>query len=159
MSDTCCECRRSCPSGRPPLSAAPAQIATREYSNRRVLATRAGIPSWLPKWWSPITIAASFARGGVAPLDNAAARRPAGRRDAAPPECYCRQRALNGGHGIPRRGLARPESEVSADMLSQAPERRMRFVRTGLLVAWLVLIASLLWDPVTPGLTAPDNLV
>ena len=35
----------------------------------------------------------------------------------------------------------------------------MRFVRTGLLVAWLVLIGSLLFDPVTPGLTAPDNLV
>jgi hypothetical protein len=34
----------------------------------------------------------------------------------------------------------------------------MRFFRTGLLVAWLLLIASLLWDPVTRGLTAPDNL-
>lgn len=43
-------------------------------------------------------------------------------------------------------------------MLSRTPERRMRLVRTGLLFAWLILIISLLWDPLTPALTAPDNL-
>src|SRR5262249_54198251 len=43
-------------------------------------------------------------------------------------------------------------------MLSRTPERRMRRIRTGLLLAWLVLIVSLLWDPLTPALTAPDNL-
>ncbi len=31
-------------------------------------------------------------------------------------------------------------------------------VRTGLLLAWFVLIASLLWDPLTPILTHPDNV-
>ncbi len=34
----------------------------------------------------------------------------------------------------------------------------MRLVRTMLLVAWFVLIASLFWDPLTPVLTAPDNV-
>ena len=34
----------------------------------------------------------------------------------------------------------------------------MRIVRAGLLVAWFVLIASLFWDPLTPALTAPDNV-
>jgi CRP-like cAMP-binding protein len=34
----------------------------------------------------------------------------------------------------------------------------MRVVRNGLLAAWFVLIASLLWDPLTPALTRPDNL-
>jgi hypothetical protein len=34
----------------------------------------------------------------------------------------------------------------------------MRAVRTGLLVAWFVLIGSLFWDPLTPALTSPDNL-
>ena len=43
-------------------------------------------------------------------------------------------------------------------MLSRTPERKMRFVRTGLLAAWLLLIVSLLWDPLTAALTAPDNL-
>jgi len=43
-------------------------------------------------------------------------------------------------------------------MFSRIPESTMRWVRTGLLVAWFVLIASLFWDPVTPHLTMPDNL-
>ncbi len=43
-------------------------------------------------------------------------------------------------------------------MLSHAPERRMQLVRTGLLFAWMILIVSLFWDPLTPGLTSPDNL-
>ena len=34
----------------------------------------------------------------------------------------------------------------------------MRLVRTVLLVAWFVLIASLFWDPLTPALTRPDNV-
>ena len=44
-------------------------------------------------------------------------------------------------------------------MLSRQPERRMRAVRTGLLVAWFVLIASLCYDPLTPFLTQPTNLM
>jgi CRP-like cAMP-binding protein len=43
-------------------------------------------------------------------------------------------------------------------MFSRIPERKMRYVRTGLLIAWFVLIGSLLWDPLTPLLTMPDNL-
>ena len=43
-------------------------------------------------------------------------------------------------------------------MLYQTAERKMRLVRTVLLVAWFVLIASLFWDPLTPALTAPDNV-
>jgi CRP-like cAMP-binding protein len=43
-------------------------------------------------------------------------------------------------------------------MLVQTSERKMRFVRTALLIAWFVLIASLFWDPLTPALTAPDNV-
>jgi CRP-like cAMP-binding protein len=43
-------------------------------------------------------------------------------------------------------------------MLYQTSERTMRTVRTVLLVAWFVLIVSLFWDPLTPLLTAPDNL-
>jgi hypothetical protein len=43
-------------------------------------------------------------------------------------------------------------------MLYKTSERKMRLVRTVLLVAWFVLIASLFWDPLTPSLTAPDNL-
>jgi CRP-like cAMP-binding protein len=43
-------------------------------------------------------------------------------------------------------------------MLFQTSERNMRLVRTVLLVAWFVLIVSLFWDPLTPFLTAPDNL-
>ncbi|MBV8737008.1 MAG: cyclic nucleotide-binding domain-containing protein [Alphaproteobacteria bacterium] len=33
----------------------------------------------------------------------------------------------------------------------------MRYVRTGLLIAWFVLIVSLFWDPITPFLTMPEN--
>src|ERR1700749_2399717 len=43
-------------------------------------------------------------------------------------------------------------------MLYQTSERKMRLVRTVLLIAWFVLIVSLFWDPLTPFLTAPDNL-
>ena len=43
-------------------------------------------------------------------------------------------------------------------MLSRAPERDMRIVRSLLLLAWFVLFVSLLWDPVTAALTSPDNL-
>lgn len=43
-------------------------------------------------------------------------------------------------------------------MFSRIPEQKMRWVRTGLLVAWFVLIASLFWDPLTPHLTMPDNI-
>jgi len=43
-------------------------------------------------------------------------------------------------------------------MLVQTSERKMRFVRAALLIAWFVLIASLFWDPLTPALTAPDNV-
>jgi hypothetical protein len=53
--------------------------------------------------------------------------------------------------------LNRTSAEVD-QLLSATPERRMRAVRIGLLAAWFVLIASLLWDPLTPALTRPDNL-
>ena len=43
-------------------------------------------------------------------------------------------------------------------MFSRIPEHAMRWVRTGLLIAWFVLICSLIWDPLTPLLTTPDNL-
>ena len=43
-------------------------------------------------------------------------------------------------------------------MLTRQPESRMRAVRTGILIAWFVLIASLFWDPLTPLLTQPTNL-
>ena len=43
-------------------------------------------------------------------------------------------------------------------MLTRQPERRMRAIRTGLLVAWFVLIASLFYDPLTPLLTHPANV-
>jgi hypothetical protein len=43
-------------------------------------------------------------------------------------------------------------------MFSRILERKMRYVRTGLLIAWFVLIESLFWDPLTPLLTMPDNL-
>jgi CRP-like cAMP-binding protein len=42
-------------------------------------------------------------------------------------------------------------------VLSRVPERKMQWVRTGLLIAWFVLIASLLWDPLTPWLTEPGH--
>jgi len=35
-------------------------------------------------------------------------------------------------------------------MFSRILERKMRYVRTGLLIAWFVLIGSLFWDPLTP---------
>ena len=41
-------------------------------------------------------------------------------------------------------------------MLSRTSERKMRWVRAGLLAAWFVLFCSLFFDPVTPLLTAPD---
>ncbi len=43
-------------------------------------------------------------------------------------------------------------------MFAHAPERRMRAVRAMLLVLWLVLIASLFYDPLTPFFTRPDTL-
>lgn len=43
-------------------------------------------------------------------------------------------------------------------MLSRVGEGKLRVVRGLLVAGWLVLIASLFWDPVTPGLTRPDNL-
>ncbi len=43
-------------------------------------------------------------------------------------------------------------------MLSRVGEGKLRVVRGLLVVGWLVLIASLFWDPVTPELTRPDNL-
>ncbi len=42
-------------------------------------------------------------------------------------------------------------------MFSRIPERNMRYVRTGLLIAWFVLIGSLFWDPITPLLTMPEH--
>jgi Cyclic nucleotide-binding domain/FHA domain len=43
-------------------------------------------------------------------------------------------------------------------MLSITPEKNMRLVRAVLASGWLLLIASLFWDPFTPELTRPDNL-
>jgi pSer/pThr/pTyr-binding forkhead associated (FHA) protein len=43
-------------------------------------------------------------------------------------------------------------------MLSGVAENRMRLVRALLTLGWLVLIVSLFWDPVTPGLTRPENV-
>ncbi len=43
-------------------------------------------------------------------------------------------------------------------MLANAREQRMRVVRGLLLVLWLVLIASLFYDPLTPALTEASNL-
>lgn len=42
-------------------------------------------------------------------------------------------------------------------MFAKAPERRMVSVRMILFIAWIVLIVSLFWDPVTPVLTQPDS--
>ena len=39
----------------------------------------------------------------------------------------------------------------------QVTERRMHLVRWGLTTGWLVIIASLLFDPFTPRFTAPDH--
>lgn len=43
-------------------------------------------------------------------------------------------------------------------MLSTTPEKNMRLVRAVLATGWLLLIASLFWDPITPELTHPNNL-
>ncbi len=43
-------------------------------------------------------------------------------------------------------------------MLSKVSETKMRFVRIVLAIGWLVLIASLFYDPVTTQFTEPDNL-
>ncbi len=43
-------------------------------------------------------------------------------------------------------------------MLSTTPEKNMRLVRAALAIGWLLIIASLFWDPITPALTRPDNL-
>ncbi|MCU0568063.1 MAG: hypothetical protein MUF49_15870 [Oculatellaceae cyanobacterium Prado106] len=42
-------------------------------------------------------------------------------------------------------------------MLSQISEKTMHRVRWGLALGWLILIASLFYDPVTPMLTMPEN--
>lgn len=43
-------------------------------------------------------------------------------------------------------------------MLNQLSEKRMRVIKWLIAVGWLVLIASLLYDPITPQLTDPNNL-
>ena len=43
-------------------------------------------------------------------------------------------------------------------MLSTTPEKTMRVVRASLAIGWLLIIASLFWDPITPTLTLPDNI-
>jgi hypothetical protein len=43
-------------------------------------------------------------------------------------------------------------------MWSGVDEHRMRWVRATLAFAWLVLIASMFYDPITPWLTRPENL-
>jgi len=42
-------------------------------------------------------------------------------------------------------------------MLARVSERKMVSVRAGLFVAWLCLIASLFWDPMSPMMTMPHN--
>ncbi|GLR60327.1 4Fe-4S binding protein [Rhizobium indigoferae] len=42
-------------------------------------------------------------------------------------------------------------------MLSSVAERKMLYVRGLLLLAWLILIMSLFWDPYSAGLTEADN--
>ena len=44
-------------------------------------------------------------------------------------------------------------------MLSKAPEQTMLKVRFALLFGWLMIIASLFYDPITAALTSPDNIV
>jgi CRP-like cAMP-binding protein len=44
-----------------------------------------------------------------------------------------------------------------ASMLAQLPERRMHYVRWIVTGAWLLIIASLFYDPWTPALTVPDH--
>ena len=43
-------------------------------------------------------------------------------------------------------------------MLSTTPEKNMRLVRAALAAGWLLIIASLFWDPITPALTRPENV-
>lgn len=43
-------------------------------------------------------------------------------------------------------------------MFAGTPEKNMRIVRAVLACGWLLVIASLFWDPITPHLTRPDNL-
>ncbi len=43
-------------------------------------------------------------------------------------------------------------------MLSKVPENRMRIVRASLALAWLLLIVSLFWDPLTLAWTRPEQL-
>jgi hypothetical protein len=43
-------------------------------------------------------------------------------------------------------------------MFSSVDESRMRWVRGALAAGWLILIASLFYDPISPSLTRPDNL-
>ncbi|MDJ1179631.1 4Fe-4S binding protein [Roseofilum sp. BLCC_M91] len=42
-------------------------------------------------------------------------------------------------------------------MLQNVPEKQMRRVRSLLAIAWLLLIASLIYDPISPLLTHPDT--
>jgi hypothetical protein len=42
--------------------------------------------------------------------------------------------------------------------LNQVPERQMHWVRWGLATSWLILIASLFYDPISSILTDPQNL-
>jgi hypothetical protein len=42
-------------------------------------------------------------------------------------------------------------------MFAHLPERRMHWTRWGLTVGWLLIIASLLYDPWTSALTAPEH--
>jgi hypothetical protein len=42
-------------------------------------------------------------------------------------------------------------------MFAQIPERRMHVVHWILTIAWLIVIASLFYDPWTPGLTEPNH--
>lgn len=42
--------------------------------------------------------------------------------------------------------------------LGQLPERQMHFVRWTITLGWLLMIASLFWDPISPYLTSPDGV-
>jgi hypothetical protein len=42
-------------------------------------------------------------------------------------------------------------------MLAQLSEQRMHLIRWFLTIAWLLIIASLFYDPWTPVLTEPDR--
>lgn len=42
-------------------------------------------------------------------------------------------------------------------MFAQLPERQMHWVRWMFTLAWLLIIASLFYDPWTPALTEPDH--